>query len=323
VTSVDGLARAVLAWLDGLDEGQRRRATFPFEADVRFAWHWTPITHEGLALADMSTVQRRSAMRILRDGLGARGAAETEAVIALETTLGELEREEGRDDWRRRDPTRYWFAVFGDPSGRAGAWSWRVVGHHVTAHVTVLDGRVIASTPSFLGANPAVVPSGPRAGYRALSGEETLARELLMSLSGAQRTVAVVDPVAPPEILSGAGRRAIVEGIADGIPRSAMDPAQQERLDALIRHYLERARDEVAGAAWDGLVAAGLDAITFAWAGPAEPGRGHYYAVRGPSFLLEYDNTQNGANHIHAVWRDLVNDWGEDALAAHYRAAHA
>jgi hypothetical protein len=323
MTSVDGLTRAVQAWLDGLDEGQRRRATFPFESDIRFAWHYTPITHEGLALADMSTAQRHAAMRILQAGLGARGAADTEAVIALETTLGEVEREEGREGWRRRDPTRYWFGVFGDPSASAGAWSWRVVGHHVTAHVTVLDGRIVSSTPSFLGANPAVVPSGPRTGYRALTGEETLARELLLSLSGAQRAVAVIAPVAPPDILSGAGRRAVVDGIAGGIPRSALDPAQQGRLDALIRWYLDRARDDVAAAAWDGLVAAGLDAIGFAWAGPAEPGRGHYYAVRGPSFLLEYDNTQNGANHIHAVWRDLADDWGEDALAAHYRSAHA
>ena len=323
MTATDGLARAVLAWLDALDDGQRRRATFPFEAEVRFVWHWTPIVHEGLALADMSTTQRYAAMRILRAALGARGAAETEAVMALETTLGELEREAGRDDWRRRDPARYWFGVFGDPASASRPWSWRVVGHHVTAHVTAVGGRVVASTPSFLGANPAVVPSGPRTGYRALSGEETLARELLQILSGAQRAVAVTDPVAPPEIRSGVGRRATVDGIPLGIPRSALDAGQRSRLDALIRHYLGRARDEVAEAAWDRLDAAGLDAITFAWAGSPDPGRGHYYAVRGPTFLLEYDNTQNDANHVHAVWRDLENDWGDDILAAHYRVEHA
>ena len=68
---------------------------------------------------------------------------------------------------------------------------------------------------------------------------------------------------------------------------------------------------------------AGLDDLTFAWAGPEEPGHGHYYAVRGPRLLIEYDNTQDEANHIHAVWRDLRGDWGEDLLAAHYRRSHA
>ena len=320
----DHLAEVVLAWLDGLEEGQRRRATFPFDTDVRFVWHYTPIVHEGLALADMSTTQRRAAMAIVEAGLGSRGAVDTAAVMALEATLGELERAEGRGNTERRDPTRYWFAVFGDPAaaGGAGPWSWRVVGHHVTAHVTVLDGRVVSSTPSFLGANPAVVPSGPRTGYRALIGEEALARELLGSLSGAQRAVAIVDPVAPPDIRSGVERRAIVDGIARGIPRRSLDGTQQRRLDALIRHYLGRARDEVAESTWDRLVARGLDDVTFAWAGPAELGRGHYYAVRGDTLLIEYDNTQNEANHIHAVWRDLANDWGDDVLAAHYRSAH-
>jgi hypothetical protein len=62
--------------------------------------------------------------------------------------------------------------------------------------------------------------------------------------------------------------------------------------------------------------------VTFAWSGSEEPGRGHYYAVRGPTFVIEYDNTQDGANHVHAVWRELANDWGEDLLARHLGAAH-
>jgi hypothetical protein len=167
------------------------------------------------------------------------------------------------------------------------------------------------------------VPRGPSAGARALTAEEALAREFVTGLSAAQRAIANVDPVAPPDILSGNGARAEVAGIPVGIRQGDLGQPQQEGLESLIRHYLGRARDEVAAADWDRIADTGLAAITFAWAGPLEPGRGHYYAVRGPSFLVEYDNTQNGANHIHAVWRDLTNDWGADALADHYRRGHA
>jgi Protein of unknown function (DUF3500) len=317
------LAAVVQAWLDMLDAGQQERATFPFANEERFVWAYTPITHAGLALGDMTEPQRAAAMAILEASLSPRGVQETASVIALETALGEIERAAGRATWRRRDPQRYWFAVFGSPSEAGGPWSWRVGGHHVCVHVTIVDDRIAASTPSFFGANPAVVPGGPGGGRRTLTGEEGLARELLGSLSEAQAAVAVIDPVAPPDILSGNGRRAVVDLIAGGIARSALDVPQQHRFDALIRHYLARARDDVATEAWDRIADAGLDAITFAWAGPPEPGHGHYYAVHGPTFLLEYDNTQDGANHIHAVWRDLVDDWGEDTLARHYERSHA
>jgi hypothetical protein len=322
VTTADELIRSVGAWLGGLDAGQRERATFPFESPERVVWDYRPGDRGGLAIADMAPEQRSAAMTVVRTALSDRGADEVASIIALETVLGELERERGRAGWIRRDPERYWWAVFGDPSV-GGPWSWRIGGHHVAIHLTVADGRVVGSTPSFLGANPAVVPGGPSAGARALTGEETLARALVTGLSPEQRAIAIVDPVAPPDILSGNGARAELAGIPVGLRHDDLAPAQQEGLEGLIRHYLGRARDEVAAADWERIGNAGLAAITFAWAGPLEPGRGHYYAVRGPSFLIEYDNTQNGANHVHAVWRDLTNDWGEDALAEHYRQGHA
>lgn len=318
------LVERVGAWLDTLDADQRARAMFPFADVERFVWAYTPVIHRGLALGDMTATQRAAAMALLEASLSPRGARETAAIFALETTLGEMERAAGRADWRRRDPQQYWFAVFGSPGESGGPWSWRVGGHHVCVHVTAVDDRIVASTPSFLGANPAVVPGGPPGtDRRVLPGEEAKAREVLASLSAAQVAVAVIDPVAPPDILTGNGRRAIVDGLAGGIARSALDRPQQHRLDTLIRHYLGRARDDVAAVAWERIAAAGLEAVTFAWAGPTVPGRGHYYVVRGPTFLIEYDNTQNRANHIHAVWRDLVDDWGEDSLARHYERSHA
>ena len=198
MTVADPLARTVGAWLETLDPAQRDRATFPFDTEERFVWAFTPGERKGLALRDMEPRQRETAMGLVRASMSERGAREVADVIALETVLGALERERGRANGPRRDRELYWFAVFGDPSTGA-PWSWRVGGHHVAIHMTVAGGRIVGSSPSFLGANPAVVPSGPTAGTRTLTGEEGLARDLLSSLSPAQREMAVVDPVAPPE----------------------------------------------------------------------------------------------------------------------------
>jgi hypothetical protein len=317
----DRVGRAAVAWLETLGDRQREQATFEFDDVERFAWAFTPGDREGLALRDMQPEQRAAAMRIVEAALSERGAGELRAVMEHETILGAIERDLGRRNWRRRDPELYWFAVFGDPAG-VSPWMWRVGGHHIAVSLTVVDGRVIGSSPSFLGANPAVVPSGPRAGYRLLTGEELLARELLGALSEAERAVVRRDAVAPPEILTSNAARADPRSVPRGLAHADMSPVARVGLERLIRYYLTRGAHDVAADDWQRTVIDGLAETTFAWAGSDEPGRGHYYAIRGPRLLIEYDNTQNGANHIHAVWRDLKNDWGEDLLAAHYRAAH-
>jgi hypothetical protein len=314
------IGEAVTRWLDTLDVGQRSHAVFPFDSPERFAWDYRPGPRRGLPLAEMTETQRASGMAIVDAAMSPRGAGEVRAIIALEPILGELERAAGHG-WIDRDPELYWFAVFGDPSGEA-PWGWRLGGHHVAVGSTLADGRVVGSAPSFLGANPATVPAGPLAGRRAIAGEEILARALLTSLSPAQRAIAVVDPVAPPDILSGNGRRADLRDVPAGIRHDQLETAQQGGIERLIRHYLDRSATAIAEGEWSRVRTADLASVSFAWAGQDVPGRGHYYAVRGPNLLIEYDNTQNGANHIHSVWRDPVNDWGEDLLAEHYRLDH-
>jgi len=316
------ITAAARAWLDGLDDGQRARATFPFASPERFVWMYVPGPREGLAIRDLRPDQREAARAILAASLSARAAGEVGAIIALETVLGELERSEGRVDGHRRDPELYWFAVFGEP-GTSAAWSWRVGGHHVAIHLTIAGDRVVGATPSFLGANPAIVPNGPLAGTATLPGEEALARTLLAALTPAERSVAVVDDRAPADILSGTGRLADVRSVPVGVRHAHLGPTGQAALERLVRHYVDRVRLDVADAAWERSVARALGDVTFAWAGSDVPGLGHYYAVRGPGFVIEYDNTQNGANHIHAVWRDLRDDWGTDLLGAHLAAAHS
>jgi hypothetical protein len=315
------MADAARRWLDVLDPSQRACACFRFEDGERYVWHYRPVTHRGLPLRDMSAAQCERATALLDAGLSARGAAEVRAIMALETVLGELERQAGRDNWSRRNPALYWFAIFGDPGGRA-PWAWRVGGHHVAVHVTVVESHV-AVTPLFLGANPVTVPHGAHASRRTLAAEEELAREFLGRLNAEQKAVAIVDAVAPADILTRNYRVADPGAPPHGIAYERLAGEQREALARLMRHYVERAAPEVAAVKWNRIETAELQAVTFAWAGPEARGHGHYYAVRGSRFLIEYDNTQNGANHIHSVWRDFANDWGEDLLAAHYATAHA
>jgi hypothetical protein len=321
MTAAGDITAAVRGWLDGLDDAQRGQATFPFDTNERFVWAYTPGQREGLALRDMRPNQRDAAHAIVRASLSKRTAGEVASIIALESVLGDIERAGGRGGWQRRDPELYWFAVFGEPDLRT-PWSWRVGGHHVAVHVTLADGEVIGTTPSFLGANPAVVPSGPQQGFRALAGEEEFARSLLGNMTPAERAAAIVDERAPGDIRTANYRRVDAGLVPRGVRHADLQRLQQAELERLIRHYVDRMRPGVADSQWERIVADGLGDVTFAWAGSEEPGRGHYYAVHGPRLLIEYDNTQNGANHIHAVWRDLENDWGEDLLAHHLVASH-
>ena len=315
------MAEAARRWLDSLESPQRAQASMRFDSDERYVWDYRPVPHQGVALKDMIAAQREAAMALLDASLSLRGAVRVRAIMALEPILAEIERAAGADNVLRRDPTLYWFAVFGEPGG-ADPWAWRVGGHHVAVHITVVDRDFVSMTPLFFGANPATVPHGPHAGLRTLAAEEDLARELLARLEADQKAIAVVAAVAPADILTQNYRSADPDAVPVGLAFAKLHGEQREALVRLVRHYVERAAPEVAAVEWRKIEAAGLEAITFAWAGPEARGQGHYYAVRGPRFLIEYDNTQNDANHIHSVWRDFTHDWGEDLLAAHYAASH-
>ncbi len=302
------------AFLDALDAEQRRRATDAFDAADHRSWTYLPGDRPGLRLGDMMAEHRDAALGLLDLACSAAGALTARAVIDLDLIRRRLAGEaEASDD-------RYWIRVLGDPR-RGEPWAWRVNGHHLAVHVTVV-GDEIAVTPHFFGAEPAVVPDGPHRGLRTLPGEEELARTLLARLDPTQRAAAITAEVAPNDILTRMDPVADATRVPAGVAWERLDAPQRDALVRLVRLYLDRAPPHVADAAWRAAVDAGLDRITFAWAGPIERGHGHYYAVQGPTLLLEYDNTQDDANHIHSVWRDLRRDWGGDLLAAHYASAH-
>jgi hypothetical protein len=190
--------------------------------------------------------------------------------------------------------------MFGTPGGPE-PWAWRVGGPHLGLHFTIVDRDLVAPTPLFFGANPAEVRHGPDIGLRTLPEEEDQARELLRLLDPGRKSRAIVSAVAPGDILTDAYRNANPALPPIGLPFAAMLGEERERLIRLVRLYVDRATEEIASAEWRKIEGAGLESITFAWAGGAAPGDGHYYSVKGPTFVIEYDKTQNGANHIHSV----------------------
>ncbi len=320
--TVRAMTEAAQRFLDVLSDEQRAKATFPFEGDERYFWHYTPIDRNGLPLKEMSQPQRELAFALMTIGLSARGNGTARQIIDLEPILKEAEQIAGMTNTPIRDSERYWFSVFGTP-GRPEPWAWRVGGHHIGISFTVVDRDYVAPTPLFFGANPAEVRHGPHKGMRTLPDEEDLARRLLGSLEEGQKALAIVMPVAPDDILTENFRRVDPDLPPDGIRYADLTGEQRDHLVTLVRHYVTRATAEVSAGVWERIERAGLDGVGFAWAGPEERGQGHYYAVKSAQFLIEYDNTQNDANHIHSVWRDFENDWGEDLLAAHYAATHS
>lgn len=308
------MAAAANAWLSSMSDEQKAKACFDFGADERKDWHFIPRNRKGLPIKEMTTEQRLLAHALLSNGLSHRGYAKAVSIMSLENVLAELEKGKGPT----RDPELYYFSIFGKPG--VEPWGWRVEGHHLSLNFTAAGGAAPAMTPSFFGSNPGEVQSGPRAGTRILSAEEELGRALVKSLNDEQRKKAVILAEAPKDILDVPGRNATK---AEGIAWADLSSAQRDSLMKLIREYVGRHRPDVAAEDIAKLEKAGLDKVCFAWAGGFERGEPHYYRVQGGSFVLEYDNVQNGANHVHSVWRDFDHDFGADLLAEHYKAAHA
>ena len=339
------MLRAAQAFLAALSPEQRVAATFPFDDEERYTWAFFPIPRRGVALKDLPAAQRQLADALIASGYSPAGAVTAHTIMSLDEVLlveerdraertlrslganrnmavGELLLREGYEAvWRHiRNPDLYYLTIFGEPSAGA-TWGWRLDGHHVCLNVTLPQGRLGSTTPSFLGANPAEVRSGLRAGLRALAAEEDLARDLLAVLDGSERNAAIVDAEAPADILTFNHRRAEPLGEA-GIAASDLRPSARDRLRALVEAYAAPMPEEVAAARIAAFHATAPGDLRFAWLGSTNPGEGHYYRIQTPAFVIEYDNTQDKANHIHTVWREFQGDWGADLLGEHLTVAH-
>ncbi len=307
------VAEATAAFLASLSDEQRERALFAFDDEQRFDFHFIPRPRRGLPLADMKLPQRRAAHDLLQAALSNQGYLKVTHVMQLESILRELE-----NDPDRRDPEKYYISIFGLPGG-AGPWGWRIEGHHLSLNFTSVTDE-LSVTPAFYGSNPAEVRTGPYAGLRVLAAEEDLGRALVTMLTGEQRAQAVIAATAPSDVITSADREARIETL-EGLPAWLMTPEQKDLLWRIVDLYAQNLEAEQAERHLARIVAADIDSLYFAWAGSLERGEPHYYRIHGPTDLFEYDNTQNGANHVHSVWRNFENDFGLDLLRRHYDTA--
>lgn len=313
----EAMAKAALDLIEAVPRNARARMVFGLEDRRRRDWHYIPRRRPGMTLKAMTPGQRTLVWRLLALALSERGVAQTRGVILLEGILGELT---GARSYR--DPENYAIMFFGDPAGRR-PWAWRFEGHHLSLNFTVAPGQGMAVTPSFFGANPNTVPKSfhNHGGLRVLGAEEDEAFRLLASLSDTQRSRAVIQTSSFRDILTGPGREDSLSGF-QGVPLSLLGDAQRNAAMALSELYVGRMAKPAADRLRSRIKGAGVDRIHFAWAGASAPGRPHYYRLHGPALLIEYDNTQSGANHAHSVLHDPSDNFGADLLRQHRERDH-
>jgi len=319
------MVSAAKAYLAALTPEQKARGTFAFTADERLNWHfvppeaftYTPKERKGVALREMSSDQKHLAEALLSAGLSQQGIIKAHTIMSLDQVL--KLKEQSKATGMERDPEKYYVSIFGEPAEQ-GTWGYRFEGHHISLNFTIVNGQ-IASSPNFFGSNPAEVREGPRAGLRALGREEDLGRRLIKALNDAQRSVAIVDKTAYKDIITFDSRKAALNGAPNGLPFAKMNAEQKVMLADLVEDYANNLPPDVAAHRMD-QYRKNQSNLFFAWSGGIEKGEPHYYRVQTPAFLIEYDCTQDNANHIHSVWRDYNGDFGQDLLAQHYQAAH-
>ncbi|MDH5381360.1 MAG: DUF3500 domain-containing protein [Cyclobacteriaceae bacterium] len=210
--------------------------------------------------------------------------------------------------------------MFGDPAGK-DLWGWRFEGHHISLNFTSEAGILVSSTPTFYGSNPGKVSTGNQRGKEVLKLEGSLGFELLGSFSQEQLQRVRFSEEAPRDIISANKSEAIVLS-PKGISYEEMSEKQQQVFLKLIDLYIVNYEFGFAGRLRNKIDNAGIENFYFAWAGSLVPGQGHYYRIQGPDILIEYDNVQDNANHVHSVVRELSNDFAGDILKRHYEQEH-
>lgn len=311
------MTKSANRFLTLLTPEQKAKASFTFTDAERKNWHFVPIERKGLPLKEMDAKQREAALALFKSALSQKGFLKASTIMSLEKVLLAIEKGSGP----LRDPERYFVSIFGTPPFNDGKpWGWRFEGHHMAFNFTIANGKV-AATPTFFGSNPAEVRvdvAGMK-GTRALKDEEEAARALLDTLTPEQKTTAVYDTKAPNDIIT--FDKAKVSPLeAVGVTYDKLTKPQQKLLEKLVEVYTGNMSADLAKERKAKLMSADKSKVVFAWAGGTARGEKHYYRVQGPTFLIEYDNTQNDGNHVHSVWRDFAGDFGDDLLAEHYAA---
>lgn len=310
---------SAVSFLKTLSSKQKEKAQFAFTDEERYNWHFVPKPRKGIPLKELDDKQLRAAYNLLHTGLSDSGFNKTTSIIQLENILRVVENRAPEDDYR--DPGKYYFSIFGDPV-KDSIWGWRLEGHHISFNFSSENNKIVSGTPSFLGSNPAIVLSGSEKGKYILKDEAELALAMLNALDAEQKNKAIIQSTAPADIITANARKAMIND-TKGISYGQLNSSQQKIFLQLLSIYIHRYTRLFAIQMMKDIETAGLGNLRFAWAGDQQTGVGHphYYRIQGPTIIIEYDNTQNNANHIHTVIRDLKNDFGGDELLEHYKTS--
>ncbi|MGF1582245.1 MAG: DUF3500 domain-containing protein [Gemmataceae bacterium] len=321
-TTADRMTAAAKKFMASLEADQQKKATYPFDSEERTNWNFVPLQksiegkrvhlRKGLPLHEMTEKQQRLAINLLASGTSLDGKNKAVLIMALEGILNKLQKNGGTV----RNPEWYNVTIFGEPS-KTGKWGWRIEGHHLSLNYTLEGGKIISTTPAFFGANPAVVYTkrGSLLGYEALPSCEILAQALFRSLDKGQQKV-VLQKKAFGEPKQGSPTADVGEPV--GLPASKMNEKQKKLLTKLIRTYAMRMPFDLGRKEWERVEEAGFEKVHFAYTGGVKRGVPHTYRVQGPTFVIEFLNTQPGgggksANHIHSCWRAIGGDFGLQA----------
>jgi hypothetical protein len=318
--AISKMAIAANQFLTALSSSQKEKAQYSFDNEERYDWHFIPKSRKGISLNDLDDNQRKAAMDLVRTGLSDTAFTKATSVMSLEVVLKEIENRPPEDHYR--DPGNYYITLFGNPASDS-IWGWRVEGHHVSFNFCSENNRIVSGTPSFIGSNPAIVLSGPEKGKEILKDETDLGLALFHALDEQQKQKATINTKAPGDIITSASRKAMIDD-PKGILYNELTAPQQKLYMQLLSLYIHRYTRLFAMDMMREIETAGPGNLRFAWAGVDQkgPGNPHYYRLQGPTIIIEYDNTQNNANHVHTVVRDLKTDFGGDELLEHYKNSH-
>jgi len=312
------LSSLATTFLNLLDSEQKAKAQYSLDDKERFNWNFVPIQRNGVCFRTFTPQQRTAGLALLRASLSEQGYKKANSIMELENILREIEGRSMSDNYR--DPLNYYITIFGTPS-KEMPWGWRMEGHHLAINFSSVNNKIGSSTPTFWGSNPGIVPRGEEKGKEILKLETDLGFELCNSFSAEQKKKAILAEKAYPEIIMTNKIKAqSIEPM--GLTYKEMNDSQQKLFLRLLEVYIRNYQLDFSNRLMAKVEKAGIENLSFGWAGGLSPGPGNYYRIQGPMLLIEYDNTQNNANHVHTAIRDLTNDFGEDILKQHYIQDH-
>ncbi|HIF00258.1 MAG: DUF3500 domain-containing protein [Fuerstiella sp.] len=301
------MAQAATRFVEGLDHSQKLQATFKYDDPERINWHFIPRERKGVGLWDLNGAAAESAQALVRTGLTAAGYHKVLEVRSLEEVLYLFEGGEEAERRAKRHPHRYYVSIFGTP-GAKGLWGWRFEGHHLSLNFSVENGKIVSSTPEFFGANPGLIDAGPGRSLRVLGKREDIARQILKACPADKQAQLWLSKEAPKDIRGGGVAQPVVDK-PQGLAYADMSTEQQSLMKTLIAEYLTAMPATVVRERMQRITSEGMDGIHFGWWGGSELNQPHHYVLQGKSFIVEYNNTQNSANHVHAIWRNLAGDF--------------